>query len=120
MKRFWKLRTSPETFHVRNSNTTHHQFRWSKSQPTTARQTVDKGMAILENGNKTVTVPMIGIISQLEELDFAEFRREVQKADPRISTHTMVGVLEGILEHVYQSITKRLILARVRLCIRFR
>lgn len=44
---------------------------------------------------------MIGIISQLEELDFPEVRKEIQKANAWISTSTAVAVLEGILEHVY-------------------
>ena len=55
----------------------------------------------MENSGKTVAVPMIGIISRLEELDFAGVRREVHKANTRISTHTMIGVLEVVLEGVY-------------------
>lgn len=101
MKRFWEMRTSPETFRLRNSNETHEQFRWSQSKPTTAQQAVDKGMVIMENGKKTIAVPMIGIISQLEELDFHEVRKELRKANRGISTPTVVAVLEGVLEHIY-------------------
>lgn len=58
-------------------------------------------MILMENGQKTVAVPMIGIISQLEELDFGEVRREIKTANPKISTPTVVAVLRGILEHIY-------------------
>ena len=58
-------------------------------------------MILMENGQKTVAVPMIGLISQLEELDFGEVRREIKTANQKISTSTVVALLEGILEHIY-------------------
>lgn len=44
---------------------------------------------------------MIGIIPQLEELEFPEVRKGIQKANAWLGTSTVVAVLEGILEHVY-------------------
>lgn len=58
-------------------------------------------MILMENEQRTVAVPMIGIISQLEELDFEEVRREIKAVNPKISTPTVVAVLKGILEHIY-------------------
>ena len=58
-------------------------------------------MILMENGKRTVAVPMIGIISQLEELEFTEVRKEIKTANSKINTPTVVAVLEGILEHIY-------------------
>lgn len=95
------MRTSPETFSLRNSNVTHNEFRWSQSKPTIAQKAIDKGMIMVENRSRKVAVPMIGIISQLEELDFTEVRKEIKNANRRISTSTVVTVLEGVLQHIY-------------------
>lgn len=97
MKRSWELRTSPEKFNIRNSNDTHSDFRWSQSQPPVLKRTKDKGLVLVENGVKTVVVPMTGIISDLEKLEFAEVRQEIKRANPKINTSTMVAVLEEIL-----------------------
>ena len=69
MKRFWEMRTSPETFHLRNSNDTHNEFRWSQSVPTKAQRAMDAGMVVVENRDSKVKVPLIGLISSLEDLD---------------------------------------------------
>ena len=62
---------------------------------------MDKGIIMMENREKTVAVPMIGIMSQLEELNFHEFRKDLRKANRGIGTPTVVAILEGILEHIY-------------------
>lgn len=62
---------------------------------------MDKGTVMMDNGARRVAVPMIGLISQLEELNFHEVRKEIENVNPRMRHATMVGVLAGILEHVY-------------------
>lgn len=101
MKRFWELRTSPDKFYLRNSNDKHSDFRWSRTEPSASKLADDKGRIIVENKDKTVTVPMIGLISDLEELDFTEVRKEIKKANRKMKNTTMVAVLEGILEQIY-------------------
>ena len=49
----------------------------------------------MANKAKKVAVPLIGIISQLEVLDFTEVCKEIKNAYPRISTLTRVAVWKG-------------------------
>ena len=86
---------------MRNSNTTHDQFRWSRSSPSAAQQAADKGMIIMGNHRRKVSVPMIGLISQLEDLDVKDLRKEIRNVNRTIGKSTMVSVLKGILNHIY-------------------
>lgn len=101
MKRFWEMRTPPETFRLRNSNEAHKKFHWSQSLPTKAQRALEKGMVVVENRDGTVDVPLIGLISSLEDFDVKGLRQEIQKANKGIRMATVFAVLEGVLKHLY-------------------
>ena len=102
MKRFWEVRTSPETFHLRNSNVTHNEFRWSELFPTKAQRAMDTGMVVVENRDSKVKVPLIGLISSPEDLDIQEMRQMIKRANKGIRMATVFAVLEGVLKHLYR------------------
>ena len=63
---------------------------------------MDTGMVVVENRDSKVKVPLIGLISSLEDLDIQGLRQLIKRANKGIRMPTIFAVLEGILKHLYR------------------
>ena len=63
---------------------------------------MDTGMIVMENRDSKVKVPLIGLISSLEDLDMQGLRQLIKRANKGIRITTVFAVLEGVLKHLYR------------------
>ena len=59
-------------------------------------------MVVVENRDSKVKVPLIGLISSLEDLDIQGLRQSIKRANKGIRMTTVFAVLEGVLKHLYR------------------